>query len=278
MSVRVFKYQALGNDFLVLDRRNGGRDIDDLQTRRLCDRHLGVGADGVLVLLDSETAWARMVIHNADGSVPEMCGNGLRCAVKYLVDQDGTRPEKIPVDTGAGLRWSTLCYDRLGKAAEIEVQMGPAGLSAPNLPAGASGRLLSLPVKGLTGLAVSMGNPHLVLFDAPLDQASKLGPRLEVETGFPGGANVEFVRQEGERLRLIVWERGVGLTQACGTGACAAMAAAVHTGRLPADRWLEALLPGGALCIRVEAGLGAVHLRGPAQYVFEAVVPSGGSP
>lgn len=274
--MKLFKYHGLGNDFLVLDRRAGGGDIDEALTRRLCDRHRGVGADGVLVLLPSHRAWAHMVVHNADGSVPEMCGNGLRCAVKYLVDHyKGKKPAAIPVETGAGVLQCAVTYGFDGKVAEVEVAMGPARLVAPSLPSSQTGRpFVQKPVEGYTGTAVSMGNPHLVLFDAPLKEASRIGPTLERATGFPDRTNVEFAQVDGGEVTLVVWERGVGLTQACGTGACAAVAVAVHLGKLPAEQWVQVTLPGGKLAIRVAKGLAAVDLRGPAELVFETTVPS----
>ncbi len=272
---RIFKYHGLGNDFVVLDRRQTGVDIDAETSRRLCDRRRGIGADGVLSLLPSAAGLARMVVHNADGSIAEMCGNGLRCAVKYLVDQAGGRPERIDVETGAGVLSCVPSYGPQG-VDEVDVSMGPARLVAPNLPSGATGEpFLQAPVPGhpgLRGTAVSMGNPHLVLLDQPLEEAERLGPILERHPAFPDRTNVEFVRVEPDGVTLVVWERGCGLTQACGTGACATAAAAVLAQRLPADAWLRVTLPGGDLRIRVPADLSDIRLRGPATFVFEGVV------
>src|SRR3954469_13047924 len=130
MGERLFKYHGLGNDFVVLDRRQTGRDIDSAESVRLCDRRLGVGADGVLVLLPSPGAVARMVVHNADGSIPEMCGNGIRCAVKHLLDASGDRPPSVDVDTGAGRLRCEATYGPDGRVSEVEVSMGPARLQA----------------------------------------------------------------------------------------------------------------------------------------------------
>jgi diaminopimelate epimerase len=272
---RIFKYHGLGNDFVVLDRRQTGVDIDAETSRRMCDRRRGIGADGVLALLPSKSGLARMVVHNADGSIAEMCGNGLRCAVKYLVDHSGTRPERIHVETGAGVLSCVPTYGP-GGVDEVDVSMGPARLVAANLPSGATGQpFLEAPVPGhpgLRGTAVSMGNPHLVLLDRPLDEAERLGPTLERHPGFPDRTNVEFARVDPDGLTLVVWERGCGLTQACGTGACATATAAVLAQRLPADAWLRVTLPGGDLSIRVPADLSDIRLRGPATFVFEGVV------
>ena len=276
MSERFFKYHGLGNDFVILDRRRTGEDIDAHTSRALCDRRRGIGADGVLTLLPSGTASARMVVHNADGSIAEMCGNGLRCAVKFLVDQAAERPSALDVETGAGV---LRCHPGYGPdgVQEVDISMGPARLVAPNLPSGASGRPFLgelLPGHpGVHGYAVSMGNPHLVLLDRALEEAPRLGPVLEHHPGFPERTNVEFVRVEPDGLTVVVWERGCGLTQACGTGACAAAAAAVLAGRLAPDAWHRVSLPGGPLSIRVAADLSEVRLRGPVRAAFEGVVP-----
>ena len=271
-----FKYQGLGNDFIVLDRRESGRDIDAQTSRWLCDRRLGVGADGVLSLLPSTEALARMVVHNADGSIAEMCGNGLRCAVKYLVDNSGEKPEYIRVETGAGV---LACRPGFGSdgVVQVEISMGPARLVAPNLPSGATQTpFLAAPVPGheaLRGYAISMGNPHLVLLDQPLEDAGRLGPVLERHPDFVDRTNVEFVRVEADLLDVVVWERGCGLTQACGTGACATAVAAVLAGRRPANAWTRVRLPGGVLDIHVPEDLSDIRLKGPAAFVFTGVVP-----
>jgi diaminopimelate epimerase len=272
---RAFKYHGLGNDFVVLDRRQGGQDIDEATSRALCDRRRGLGADGVLVLLPSRSAVAKMVVHNPDGSVPEMCGNGLRCAVKYLVDTGTERPASLSLETGAGVLACEVAYGKDG-AEQIQVAMGPARLAAPHLPAGPSGSpFFEQPLPGhpgLKGSAVSMGNPHLVLWDVPLDQATVLGPKLEHHPLFPQRTNVELTELAGAGLRVVVWERGAGLTEACGTGACASAAIAVKRGLLPPATWFPVELPGGRLELRVAADLSAVDLRGPARFVYEATI------
>jgi diaminopimelate epimerase len=272
MLERLHKYHGLGNDFVLLDRRTGGMDIDAAQARLLCNRHRGVGADGVLVLLPSTRAELRLSIHNADGSVPEMCGNGLRCVAKHVLESSGRRAEALSVETLAGVLTARASWDG-ASVKEVEVEMGPARLVAANLPSGATGSpFASAPVPGTPfhGTAVSMGNPHLVLLDAPLDQAATWGAHLEAAPGFPERTNVEFLTREGEALRVVVWERGVGLTQACGTGACAALVAAVLAGWAAPASWVEVRLPGGALGLRVSADFGQVTLRGPARFVFTA--------
>lgn len=269
---RLFKYHGLGNDFLVLDRRGSGVDIGPELSRWLCDRQRGLGADGVLTLLPAPGAAARMVVHNADGSIAEMCGNGLRCAVKFLVDH-GEQVGRLAVQTGAGLLVCSV-DSQGGQVREVDISMGPARLVDPAvLPAGAPFVEREVPGHpGLKGTAVSMGNPHLVLLETSLVEASRLGPVLEHHPLFPGRTNVEFVQRTAEGLDVVVWERGCGLTQACGTGACASVATLVHLGHLAADAWHRVRLPGGPLSIRVAADLSEVRLRGPATFVFAAEV------
>lgn len=268
---RLFKYHGLGNDFFVLDLRDGKPDLDPATVRWICDRKRGLGADGVLSLLPSVGARARMVVHNADGSIAEMCGNGLRCAVRYLIDH-GETAQRLVVETGAGPLTCELT-EQEGLEA-IAIDMGPARLVDPAvLPAEAP--LIDAPVRGFPGIrgtALSMGNPHLVLLETPLSEAARLGPQLEVHPDFPTRTNVSFVARTDEGLDVVVWERGCGLTDACGTGACASVATMVHLGRLAPDAWHRVRLPGGPLSIRVRADLSAVQLKGPATFVFEAVV------
>lgn len=267
---RFFKYQGLGNDFVVIDRRASGRDIDDATSRTWCDRHFGLGADGVLSILPEAGTAGRMVVHNADGSIAEMCGNGLRCVVKYLADADPSKPNKLSVATGAGILESEVEWGATG-VERVTVAMGPARLEAPILPHG--GPFIRKPIEGHLGTAVSMGNPHLVLLDVPPSEAGRLGPGLEVHPWYPQRTNVEFVepRKEGG-LRVTVWERGVGLTLACGTGACAAVVASALEGRSPFDTWVPVQLPGGLLDIKVAKDLSQVWLRGPVRFVFEGSV------
>jgi diaminopimelate epimerase len=158
----------------------------------------------------------------------------------------------------------------------VDISMGPARLVAPNLPSGLTGHpFVNAPIPGhagLRGTAVSMGNPHLVLLDRPLEDAARLGPELERHPSYPERTNVEFVRVDDDGLTVVVWERGCGLTQACGTGACASVVAAMLEKRVPPDAWLRVTLPGGDLRIRVPADLSDIRLRGPVAFVFEGVV------
>jgi diaminopimelate epimerase len=271
---RGFKYEGLGNDFVVLDRRASDLDVSAATSRALCDRRRGVGADGVLVLLPSSRAAARMVVHNADGSLAEMCGNGLRCVAKHLLDREPGR-DAVEVETGAGVLPARARRSR-GEVVEVEIDLGPARLQAPNLPSGpGGGPFVAAAVPGVDwpGTAVSMGNPHLVLLGAPAEVVREHGPRLEHLPGFPDRTNVEAVTRATEGLRVSVWERGSGLTDACGTGAVASVAAAVVAGWVPPDAFVPVELPGGRMAVRVSADLERTSLRGPARFVFAAELP-----
>ncbi len=273
---RFFKYHGLGNDFVIVDRRGGGGPVAPEVGRALCDRRRGIGADGVLSLLSSDRAPARMHVTNADGSVAQMCGNGLRCAVKYLADEGGVAGDELAVETGAGVLACRLHRGPGGQVAEVTVDMGRPALAAEHLPSAAGGRFVAQPIEvggaALLATAVSMGNPHLVVFDPDIARARELGPALERHPLFPERTNVEFARLSGDGLEVLVWERGCGITEACGTGACAALVAAVLEGRLPAGEERPVRLPGGTLRVRVLPDLSRVLMRGPAERVFSGEV------
>jgi diaminopimelate epimerase len=272
MAEKFFKYHGLGNDFVILDRRASGADIDAPTARWICDRRRGVGADGALVVTNSARASARMIVHNADGSSAETCGNGIRCVAKYLVDHQREKPERLKIETDSGVVECRITY-RDGVAEEVEASMGQAKLIDSQLPSARTGAPFvnqELPGHpGVSGTAVSMGNPHLVLFVQSLEESKSLGPRLEQHPIFPQNTNVEFVQQSGSALKVSVWERGAGLTEACGTGACAAAVAAVTLGRITPGQWVDVELPGGTLRIWVDPELKTVQMRGPASFVYE---------
>jgi diaminopimelate epimerase len=284
------KVQGLGNDFVVVDLRPGrpasgatpSPEQPDL-VRAICDRHFGVGADGVLAILPGRDGDARMRVLNADGSEAEMCGNGIRCVAKVLYETDPTlRKPELKIDTGAGLL--ACAMDAAGGAVKsVAVEMGRARLTRDEIPLapGGTGTAVRTPIEAggrtfqFTG--VSMGNPHAVIFiDDPAADLMKLaqsyGPALETAPVFPQRTNVEFarVREGGREIDLVVWERGCGITLACGTGACGTVAAAALEERLPAGREVTVHLPGGALFITVAPDYAGVRMRGPATTVFSA--------
>ena len=258
--MRFAKMHGLGNDFVLLDLRGQG-DAAPLSAQRaaeLCDRHRGIGADGVLTLLAGD----RFVIQNADGSVPEMCGNGARCAALWIATGGGARPARarVTLRTDAGPRPCAVEAE-LPTNGTVEVEMGTADVAGERELAG-----------GFTAVSVSVGNPHRVVFtDGDLRiLAARHGPSLcRAED-----ANIEFVSRLGPaRYAAVVWERGAGMTQACGTGACAVAAAAIARGDVDPSTEVIVELPGGALSIRRDSSTGQLRMRGPAELVFTGELP-----
>jgi diaminopimelate epimerase len=274
VSLAFHKYEGLGNDFLVVAARSREERFDAAQARAICDRHRGIGADGVLsVGRDSAGAFMRVV--NADGSRPEMCGNGIRCAVLHLARSGEIGNETVAIATDAGPHECTLlALDDERRTARVRVAMRPYSLT-PDAAwlASETERLdaeIAIDGRALSGTAVSMGNPHLVIFDAERQGAVALAPRLERHPLFPARVNVGLAELTGARaIGLRVFERGVGFTEACGTGACAAAAAAVETGRMARGEPIEVSLPGGVLTIVVGERGAPVSMTGPARFVFQ---------
>ncbi len=245
------KWQGLGNDFILVE----GDVVSSEQAKVLCDRRYGIGADGVLCLTRLEPDKLRMIVRNADGSRPEMCGNGLRCAVGWAALRGASRGVVVVTDSG-----EMACQQRQTERAGFEV--------SADLGVAAVGEAFDYVHRDRSWsfVHVDMGNPHAVSFDAHVDgDAEAVGAALERHV--TGGINVELCRMNAGRLLVEVWERGVGRTLACGTGACAALAAACARGLVPAGKPVEVVLPGGALTITVGAD-GAVNMRGPAGRVF----------
>lgn len=254
--MRFAKLHGLGNDFVLLDFRQGGEPLPGSRALELCDRNRGVGADGVLTLLPGQ----RMLVQNADGSVPEMCGNGARCAALWIATDGCTRAAsgRVELLTDAGPRPCQVEAGSDARSALVTVDMGAAVVSPP--------RPLPLGPRRVDAWPVSVGNPHRVFFAAgePAALAREFGPVLSRAED----ANIEFVTRLGPQMwRAAVWERGAGLTQACGTGACAVAAAAVARGESSRESEIVVELPGGELGIRVDLE-NRVRMRGPAQLVF----------
>jgi diaminopimelate epimerase len=263
------KYQATGNDFLVVEARRAiGMNASAL-ARDLCHRREGVGADGLLWLTrDGATPWS-VAVYNADGSLAETSGNGLRCAFRYLLDHD-LFPGELAVESGAGPVQARHDGD------DLAINMGPPRFEGDNLPPrdGEVTRVrLALGRRILCGLAVSMGNPHLVIeldggedpHEFPLEAAAEAA---EASGAFVQGVNVEVVRRLApDRLEARVWERGVGETRACGSGACATVAALSMLGTVQSPT--EVRMPGGVLQVSWRgAPPEALWLSGPAIKVF----------
>jgi diaminopimelate epimerase len=253
------KYEGLGNDFVLVEAERED-DVSADRARALCDRRYGVGGDGVLLVLppSGAAAQARMKVINADGSVPEMCGNGLRCAVLHLARARGLREGELVFETGAGLR-PCVIDDREGLGL-VTVDMGVIRIS----------ETLALDLDGdVWELALAdAGNPHAVTTrPATRPIIDAVGPRIATHPRFPAGTNVEFARFEEGAVDLVVYERGVGVTHACGTGACATVAVGVAAGHIAEGEEVTVRLPGGSLSVKVRAD-GRAIMRGPARHVF----------
>ncbi|WP_242392295.1 diaminopimelate epimerase [Anaeromyxobacter oryzisoli] len=257
MPLSFVKYHGLGNDFVVVD----GPLVDADRARRICDRRRGVGADGLVTILPPRTpgAAAFMHIYNSDGSVAAMCGNAIRCVARHLVELRGVPGPTVVIDTDSGPKACTVHRGAGGAVEAVSVEMGPARLLGSE----------DFPVEGEVHHAtrVSMGNPHVVLFEEPSRaRAAAVGPRIE--RAVDGGVNVGFARPGPDGIDLVVWERGAGLTDACGTGACAAAVASVAAGRIGAGAPVPVRLPGGTLFVTVAPDRVGVTMRGPAERVF----------
>lgn len=253
------KWEGLGNDFVLVEE-----DADawsDTQVRAVCDRRRGVGADGILFIdRGAPFRLPRMIVRNADGSRPEMCGNGIRCVAAYLVSHVKKAAGVMQIQTDAGTKRCDVSGG--GGRFEVSVEMGPARIDGQ----------LAVSVDGRVHVFTfaDVGNPHAITFE-PYEETEidRIGPR--VATHPEGGTNVEFCRvvRDGEpRVDVVVWERGVGRTLACGTGACAVASAACAAGHFPYSAPVRVRLPGGDLSIVIEPGTWAATMRGPARRAF----------
>lgn len=300
---------GIGNDYVYLDafsdasigERVEGAGWADL-VRRMSDRHTGVGGDGVIVVGRPSPegrrggAHVRMRIFNADASEAEMCGNGVRCVARLAREKLGIAGDDLRVETGRGVL--TIRTRSVGGRFAATVDMGKPIFEAARipttLPAGRDGRVVEAALPGWSDMAgagglepgsfdgrftcVSMGNPHAVVFGTRLDAAplERLGPLIERHAAFPSRVNVHFAEVDGPgKTRVRTWERGSGVTRACGTGACAVLVAGVLTGRL--DRRGTVALPGGELTIEWGEDASGVSMTGPAEWVFEGEWTEGGA-
>ncbi|MBA4542500.1 MULTISPECIES: diaminopimelate epimerase [Thermoactinomyces] len=271
------KMHGLGNDFIIV-YQNHTPNLEEFSRLavQMCHRHTGIGADGLVVVYPSENADAAMRIFNADGSLTEQCGNAMRCVAKYCYERLSALKDEFTLETKVGLQ--TVWVDgSLGKAEKIRVDMGEPVLEPSRIPVVATGRrVINQPVEAggaqfyFTG--VSMGNPHAVIEvdDASRFPVEKWGPILETHRLFPNKSNVEFVTfHSPSEVTMRVWERGVGQTMACGSGACATLVAGVLLGKL-ARRAVIHLL-GGDLEIEWSEADNRVYMSGPAAFVYDGV-------
>ncbi len=277
--MRFTKMHGLGNDYIYVNCFDE-TPPDDPSTvaRKVSDRHFGIGADGLIFIKPGrEGADAEMEMYNADGSKAEMCGNGLRCVVKYLHDYNLVRKPHLSVLTGAGVLSADVVGTQNDKATQIRLNMGAPILEGLKIPTTWNetpvlNRAFEIEGRSLTGTCVSMGNPHCVVYvdDVESFPVTTLGPKIETASFFPNRVNVEFV-QVVSRSEVIqrTWERGSGETLACGTGASAVCVAGHLTGRT--DRSLRVRLPGGDAQLEYTEN-GSVFLTGPAVEVFSGEI------
>ena len=276
------KYQGLGNDFIIIDAR--GNNLDYLFSKNkdniiehLCDRNFGIGADGVILILESKNkCLVRMKIFNSDGSEPEMCGNGIRCLIAFLNDNNEIKDNsEIPIETKAGLILTSIDGNN-----NIRVNMGEPILSPQEIPTKLLMNKLTVPNgmitiddQKLNVYAASMGNPHMIVFVNNIDEIpfDYWGKYLEKHKSFPNDTNVHFVQLiDQANIKVKVWERGCGPTLACGTGACACLVITSKLGKT-LDR-ANVYLPGGKLEIEWPNLTGPIFMQGPALKVFSGEI------
>ncbi|NLC55886.1 MAG: diaminopimelate epimerase [Armatimonadetes bacterium] len=275
-----FKYHGIGNDFVLVD---GLKEVIPEEAladtaRRLCDRHFGIGGDGLILVLPSHQATYRMRMLNPDGSESEMCGNGIRCFAKYVYDHGLTREPRITVETLAGIMAPQMTV-KDGVVHSVRVDMGEPRLRRREIPMeGGDGDspVIAEPLlvddTPYAVTTVSMGNPHCVLFVDAVEQfpVAQVGPRIETHPAFPRRTNVEFVQLlSNDAIRMRVWERGAGETLACGTGACGAAVACALNNKT--GRKVTVHLAGGDLFIEW-ADDNHVYMTGPAEEVFRGTL------
>jgi diaminopimelate epimerase len=269
------KMQGLGNDFIVVANFHKLPEQASKMAVQLCDRHFGVGADGLVFILPSEDADFMMRIINADGSEAEQCGNAIRCVAKYIYDRGLTDSETPTIETiGAGVQQVTLKLTH-GVVDQVCVDMGVPVMNGLQIPTVINQpELVGLEVEAggdrFALTAVSMGNPHGVIFvdDAATFDVDRYGPLLETHELFPNKANIEFVTvRSADAADMRVWERGAGQTLACGTGACATLVAGVLNGKL--NRTAVISLKGGDLHIAWNEQDNRVYMTGPAAFVYD---------
>jgi diaminopimelate epimerase len=279
--MRFTKMHGLGNDYVYVSLFDQPAPRDIAATARaVSDRHFGIGSDGLILIGPSERADARMRMFNADGSEGEMCGNGVRCVAKYVHDHGIAAKPRVTIETGRGVLTLDLTVEG-GKVAGVRVDMGTPILEADLIPTTLAGHPVieaPLEVDGQTlkVTAVSMGNPHAVVYvdDVANFPVARIGPMLENHPAFPRRVNVHFVTVDGPgEATMRTWERGSGITLACGTGACAVCVAGVLTGRT--GRTLLAHLPGGDLTLEWPADDASVFMTGPATEVYSGEWPEG---
>lgn len=275
MGIEFTKWQGCGNDFVLVDDRSESiKDPAEL-SRKMCDRHYGIGADGLIIIRPSDKADTRMRIYNTDGSEAEMCGNGIRCFARWVYELGLVPGEEFTVETGAGILVPKIIKEN-SRITGVRVDMGQPVLDAEKIPTKGfgTGRVVDKTIEVLGETyhvtCVSMGNPHCVVLwdDLSTLDIEKLGPAFENHPAFPNRVNTEFVSvRDKNHVRMRVWERGAAVTMACGTGACATLTACVLNDRT--ERQAEIELDGGKLFIEWSEKDNHIYMTGPAEEVYK---------
>lgn len=270
--LKFWKMHSLGNDYILIDNMDNklSTDLDNL-AKKLCERRYSVGADGLILACKSDVAEVKMRIFNADGSEAEMCGNGIRCLAKFCYEKGIIRQRGFDVETLAGVKrvWITAIEDEEVKM--VRVNMGKPIFERPLIPMAGGGKCIDEPIEVCGEVykvtCLSMGNPHCVIFtkDVSSIPIDKIGPKIENHKIFPKRVNVEFVQVVNpSEIKVRVWERGVGETPACGTGACASAVASHILGKT--DKKVKVILAGGSLEVLYSGD--EILMDGPATKVF----------
>lgn len=273
------KMHGLGNDFVFIEDKTGQDKDYTALARAMCNRHTGIGADGLIVIVDSRVADVRMRIINSDGSEAEMCGNGIRCFAKYVYDSGIIEKKGFTVETPAGIMEPEITVGADNKAKLITINMGRPSFNRSEIPMeGADGRVLNedLCVDGENWKITSllMGVPHTVTYVDDVDTVDieKIGPLFEKHEAFPKHTNINFAQQMDDRtVKVRTWERGAGATLACGTGSCSVAVASFLNGRT--GREVDIQLPLGTLHIEYREEDGNVYMTGPAAVSFTGTWP-----
>lgn len=275
MGIEFTKWQGCGNDFVLVDDRSESiKDPAEL-SRKMCDRHYGIGADGLIIIRPSDKADTRMRIYNTDGSEAEMCGNGIRCFARWVYELGLVPGEEFTVETCAGILVPKIIKEN-SRITGVRVDMGQPVLDAEKIPTKGfgTGRVVDKTIEVLGETyhvtCVSMGNPHCVVLwdDLSTLDIEKLGPAFENHPAFPNRVNTEFVSvRDKNHVRMRVWERGAAVTMACGTGACATLTACVLNDRT--ERKAEIELDGGKLFIEWSEKDNHIYMTGPAEEVYK---------
>lgn len=273
------KMQGIGNDYVYVNCFEETVKDPSAVARYVSDRHFGIGSDGLILIKPSDIADCEMDMYNLDGSQGAMCGNGIRCVAKYVYDYGIVKKENISVSTKSGIKYLDLTV-RNGKVALVRVNMGSPVLTASQIPVVSSTEeMINAPLKvnGETYYitAVSMGNPHAIVYMTDVDHLDigEIGPYFENHMAFPDRVNTEFVEVlDDHTLKMRVWERGSGETLACGTGACAVAVASILNGHVDGEKPVTVKLLGGDLEIFWDRQENLVYMTGPATTVFDGEI------